>query len=123
MEPAIDSDPAVRTAFFKSFKDPKNREKENWVQTACSYIHHPLHQKEGIKSVGISLELLEEIQRTGDIFFPLGWLNNTIGKYTSKEAYVMVQNFIGSHPELDKNLMKKLLQATDNLYRRQGKNN
>lgn len=123
LEPAIDSDPAVRTAFFKSFKDPKNREKENWVQTACSYIHHPLHQKEGIKSVGISLELLEEIQRTGDIFFPLGWLNNTIGKYTSKEAYVMVQNFIGSHPELDKNLMKKLLQATDNLYRRQGKNN
>lgn len=123
LEPALDSDPAIRTAFFKSFKNPKNREKENWVQTACSFIHHPLHQKEGIKSVGTSLELLEEIQKTGDIFFPLGWLNNTIGKYTSKEAYDMVQNFIGSHPELDKNLMKKLLQATDNLYRRQGKNN
>ncbi|RTE52292.1 peptidase M1 [Arenibacter aquaticus] len=122
LEPTLNSDPAVRTAFFKSFKDPKNREKENWVQTACSFIHHPLHQKEGIKSVGISLELLEEIQRTGDIFFPLGWLSSTIGKYTSKEAYDMVQNYIASHPELDENLMKKLLQATDNLYRRQNKN-
>ena len=119
--PALDSDPAIRTAYFKSFKDPKNREKENWVQIACSYIHHPLQQNEGIKTVGMSLELLEEIQETGDIFFPLGWLNSTIGRYTSKEAYLMVEDYITSHPALDESLKKKLLQATDNLYRRQRK--
>ena len=121
LEPALDSDPAIRTAYFKSFKNPKNREKENWVQIACSYIHHPLQQNEGIKSVGMSLELLEEIQKTGDIFFPLGWLNSTIGRYTSKEAYLMVEDYTNSHPTLDESLKKKLLQATDNLYRKQGK--
>lgn len=121
LEPALDSDPAIRTAYFESFKDPKNREKENWVQIACSYIHHPLQQNEGIKTVGMSLELLEEIQETGDIFFPLGWLNSTIGRYTSKDAYLMVEDYITSHPALDESLKKKLLQATDNLYRRQGK--
>ncbi|WP_291870493.1 M1 family aminopeptidase, partial [Maribacter sp.] len=120
LEPALDSDPAIRTAYFKSFKNPKNREKENWVQIACSYIHHPLQQNEGIKSVGMSLELLEEIQETGDIFFPLGWLNSTIGRYTSKEAYLMVEDYTNSHPTLDESLKKKLLQATDNLYRKQG---
>lgn len=120
LEPALDADPAIRTAYFKSFKDPKNREKENWVQIACSYIHHPLQQNEGIKTVGISLELLEEIQETGDIFFPLGWLNSTIGKYTSKEAYLIVENYIALHPTLDESLKKKLLQATDNLYRKHG---
>ncbi len=121
LAPALDQDAAVRTAFFESFKDPTNREKENWVQTACSYIHHPLHQKENGTSVALSLELLEEIQQTGDIFFPLGWLYNTIGQYTSEEAYTLVENYIASHPDLDKNLKQKLLQATDNVYRKQGK--
>ena len=121
LAPALDADPVVRTAYFESFKEAKNREKENWVQTACSYIHHPLRQEDGIKNVAISLELLEEIQETGDIFFPLGWLNSTIGLYTSKDAYFMVENYITTNPMLDKNLKKKLLQATDNLYRRQGK--
>ncbi|WP_406685402.1 M1 family aminopeptidase [Seonamhaeicola sp. MEBiC1930] len=119
--PALDPDPEIRTAFFKSFKDPKNREKENWTLTAAWYIHHPLKQNEGIKSVEMSLEILEEIQQTGDIFFPLGWLNNTIGQYNSKEAYLMVKDYINSNPTLDKNLKKKLLQATDNLYRKHGK--
>ena len=121
LEPSLDQDAEVRIAFFESFKDATNREKENWVQKACSYIHHPLHQKENGATVALSLELLEEVQQTGDIFFPLGWLNSTIGQYTSGEAYALVENYIVSHPELDKNLKQKLLQATDNLYRRQGK--
>lgn len=121
LAPALDADPVVRTAYFESFKEAKNREKENWVLTACSYIHHPLRQEDGIKNVAISLELLEEIQETGDIFFPLGWLNSTIGRYTSEDAFIMVENYITSHPMLDKSLKEKLLQATDNLYRRQGK--
>jgi len=119
--PALDSDPAIRTAYFKSFKDPKNREKELWVLIACSYIHHPLQQNEGIKTVGMSLEILEEIQKTGDIFFPLNWLNNTIGRYTSIDAYFIVEDYITSHPSLDRNLKKKLLQATDNLHRKHRK--
>ncbi|MEP0518234.1 M1 family aminopeptidase [Dokdonia sp.] len=121
LAPALNANPAVRTAYFESFKEAKNREKENWTQTACSYIHHPLRQEDGIKNVAMSLELLEEIQETGDIFFPLGWLNSTIGRYTSKEAHTMVKDYIASHPELDANLMRKLLQATDNLNRRQVK--
>ncbi len=121
LEPALNANPEIRTTYFESFKDAKNREKENWVQTACSYIHHPLHQKESINNVGLSLELLEEIQQTGDIFFPLGWLNSTIGRYTSKEAQTIVETYIDSHPDLDPNLMRKLLQATDNLNRRNNK--
>ena len=67
--------------------------------------------------MALSLELLEEIQQTGDIFFPLGWLNNTIGQYTSTDAYNIVENYLTTHPNLNKNLKQKLLQATDNLYR------
>ncbi|WP_062052788.1 M1 family metallopeptidase [Aquimarina longa] len=122
LKPALDSDPAKRTAYFRTFKDLKNREKENWVLTACWYIHHPLWQNEGIKTVKMSLDLLEEVQETGDIFFPLGWLNNTIGRYNSIDAYSIVDNYIATHPELNKNLKNKLLQATDNLYKRYANN-
>ncbi len=120
LTPALSSDAQVRNTFFESFKEAKNREKENWVQSACYFIHHPLNQADGIKVLGQSLELLEEIQQTGDIFFPTGWLNSTIGQYNSTEAYSILTNYLSAHPNLDANLLKKLLQASDNLYRKHG---
>ena len=65
----------------------------------------------------MSLELIEEIQQTGDIFFPKGWLDNTIGMYTSKEAYELLATYLQDNPELNPQLRLKILQATDDLYR------
>ncbi|MBW8245129.1 peptidase M1 [Muricauda oceani] len=115
--PALSSDVAVRDSFFISFKNPKNREKESWVGTANGYIHHPLRQKTAIKHLPLALELLEEIQRTGDIFFPKRWLSSTVGQYQSKEAQEMVEEYLKHHPDLEPSLKGKLLQATDDLYR------
>lgn len=118
LKPALSFDPVMRHTFFKSFKDLKNREKESWVLIACGFLHHPLQQKTAIKSVAQSLNLLEEIQKTGDIFFPKGWLDNTIGQYTSKEAYLLVEDYLKKHKDLDANLKRKLLQASDQLLRK-----
>ena len=118
MEAALADDPEIRTAYFESFKSPQNREKESWVQTAASFIHHPIRQDEGIKTLGLSLELLEEIQRTGDIFFPKRWLDATVGQYTSKQAYDLVLAYFEENPNLSPNLKNKVLQASDKLYKR-----
>lgn len=115
--PALSSDAGVRDDFFKSFKDAKNREKESWVGTACGYLHHPLRQDVAIKNLPLALELLEEIQKTGDIFFPKRWLSATIGQYQSIEAQEMVEEYLEQHPNLEPSLKGKLLQASDNLYR------
>ena len=115
--PAVSSDQEVRADFFESFENPKNREKESWVVTACGYLHHPLRQKTAIAQLPLALDLLEEIQKTGDIFFPKRWLSATVGQYQSPEAYQMVETFLGEHPELEPSLKGKLLQATDDLYR------
>ncbi|MEH6408178.1 MAG: M1 family aminopeptidase, partial [Leeuwenhoekiella sp.] len=117
--PALSADENVRDEFFDSFKDEKNREKESWVLSAANLINHPLRQQTAIKHLQLSLDLVEEIQRTGDIFFPKAWLNSTIGNYSSKEAYDILQNFLTSHPDFSPILKKKLLQATDDLYRAQ----
>jgi aminopeptidase N len=62
---------------------------------------------------------LEEIQLTGDIFFPKGWLSSSVGRYNSKEAFDILQGFFKENPNYNPILKMKLLQTTDNLIRAQ----
>lgn len=115
--PALSSDEAIRDSFFESLREAKNREKESWVGTASSYVHHPLRQESGVKHLTMCLELLEEIQKTGDIFFPKRWLNSNIGSYSSPEAFTVLETFLAENPDFSPVLKNKLLQATDDLNR------
>jgi len=115
--PSLSNDEKVRNKFFASLKDEKNRQKESWVLNALSNLNHPLRTNSSLSNLRASLDLLTEIQKTGDIFFPKGWLNNTIGKHTSAKAYAILNEFIDENPRLKPTLKSKLLQASDDLYR------
>lgn len=115
--PALSPDVIVRNRFFYSLRQRSNREKEAWVITALSYLHHPLRQQTSIKYLPESLNLLEEIQRTGDIFFPQSWLGATFGNYQSAAAAAVVKAFLKAHPAYNPKLKNKILQAADNLFR------
>ena len=84
---------------------------------ALNNIHHPLRHESSTKHIKLCLELLEEIQLTGDIFFPKNWLLNSIGNYSSKEALVILKDFLNDNPEFSPILKKKLLQSADGLFR------
>ena len=117
--PSLSADEEVRDDFMKSLFLKENREKEAWVQAALSNLHHPLRQYESIKHLKSILNALEEVQLTGDIFFPKGWLASSIGKYSSKEANAVLEQFLEANPDYNPILLKKLLQTTDNLSRAQ----
>jgi aminopeptidase N len=117
--PALSASVSVRDSFFNNLTDRKNRAKEAWVLTALQYLHHPLRQSNSSKYLPQSLELVEEIQRTGDIFFPQGWLSATFGYYQTAAAWQVVQQFLQKHPDYNPKLKAKIQQATDNLYRAQ----
>jgi aminopeptidase N len=117
--PALSVNVSERDAFFNSLKDRKNRAKEVWVTTALTYLHHPLRQSASVRYVPGSLDLLEEIQATGNIFFPLSFVNATLGNYQSKEVADMVNAYIKAHPQLNPKLKGKLLQGADNVFRAQ----
>jgi aminopeptidase N len=117
LRPSLSQNENDRDRLFESFKDAANREKESWVLAACGYIHHPLHQDGSIKLVPLSLALLEEIQKTGDIFFPKRWISSTVGQYTSKEAANDVLDFLNENPDFNPILKNKILQGTDDLMR------
>ena len=68
--PALSADPAERERWFAPLADVENRRREPWVLEGLSYLHHPLRAGASAKYVAPSLELLREIQQTGDIFFP-----------------------------------------------------
>ena len=117
--PSLSSDVKVRDDFMQSLLEKDNREKESWVQTALGNLHHPLRQKTSTKHLKSILDKLEEVQLTGDIFFPKGWLASSIGNYSSKEAYEILQEFIKENSDYKKSLLQKLHQTTDNLVRAQ----
>ncbi len=117
MRPALSQNVATRDSLFRTFANVENRRRESWVLGAQSAMHHPLRAKESLPMVRASLDLVEEIQRTGDIFFPLSWLNATLGGHQSREAADIVRQFLADNPNLPPRLRGKVLQAADDLYR------
>ncbi|OAD44626.1 M1 family metallopeptidase [Polaribacter atrinae] len=117
--PSLSDNENVRDDFMRSLLQKENREKESWVEAALRNIHHPLRQKAGTKYLNSILNALEEVQLTGDIFFPKGWLSNSIGQYSSREANDILNQFLVENPDYNPILLKKLLQTTDNLTRAQ----
>ncbi|MBW4891308.1 ERAP1-like C-terminal domain-containing protein [Mucilaginibacter sp. HMF5004] len=121
IRPALSNDIKVRDQFFASLADLKNRAKEANVLTALGYLHHPLRQATSVKYLAKSLDMLETIQSTGDIFFPQSWLSSTFGSYQSAEAAHIVTEFLAAHPNYNEKLKAKIQQSTDNLIRASGK--
>ena len=115
--PALSGDAGRRDRFFTSLADPANRAREPWVLEALRLLHHPLRAASARRYIEPGLELLEEIQVTGDIFFPLGWLEASLGGHSSNEAATIVQAFLDRRQDLPPRLRGKLLQAADPLLR------
>ncbi len=117
VRPSLDADPSVRLAFFESLKDPANREREPWVLSGLENLHHPLRAGSALPTVRPALDMLEEIQRTGDIFFPGRWLDATLAHHTETEAADEVRRYLEERPELPPRLRAKVLQSADGLWR------
>ncbi|GAA4268397.1 M1 family aminopeptidase [Hyunsoonleella aestuarii] len=117
LAPSVSKDERIRDAFMDRLWKAEHREKESWVVSGLQNIHHPLRQASSIKHLKKSLEFTEEIQLTGDIFFPKNWLSATIGMYSSKDAFYILETFLKENPDFPVVLKNKLLQTADKLYR------
>ena len=115
--PALSDHRETRDAFFASLSDPANRARESWVVTSLRFLHHPLRARESEHYIRPSLDLLEEIQRTGDIFFPQRWLGATLAGHQTVSAVSIVQDYLDERPDLAPRLRGKVLQSADGLVR------
>ena len=115
--PALSANTETRDAFFASLSDVNNRAREPWVLTALGFLHHPLRARQSEHYIRPSLDLLEEIQRTGDIFFPDRWLGTTLRDHQTASAAAMVQQYLDQRSDLAPRLRAKVLQSADGLVR------
>ena len=115
--PALSPLRTVRDSFFQSLQQPANRAVEPWVVEAVEYLNHPLRAGSSEAYILPSLELLEEIQRTGDIFFPRQFISAVLGGHRSREAADTVRRFLETHPAFPYRLRNKTLMAADMLFR------
>ena len=111
VSPAVSPDQAVRDSVFAALLQPENRRHEPWAQSALQYLNHPLRQKESRKYIRPALDALQEVQRTGDIFFPKQWVASTLRGHHSPEADTIVSTFLEEHPDYPPLLKNKILQA------------
>lgn len=110
---AVDADPEKRDSFFEWITNSENRRREPWVLEALYYLHHPLRTESSVRYIPRSLELLEEIRNTGDIFFPRDWIKTTLRYHRSDEAMEAVMSFLESRPDYPVKLRRIILQAID----------
>lgn len=106
-----------RRALFESLLLPENRVVEPWVGSALSLLNHPLRQKEALEFIRPALSIIEEIQKTGDIFFPTLWLKSLLGGHTSAQAYKIVSDFLERNNTLSEKLRNKILHQSFHLKR------
>jgi aminopeptidase N len=117
VRPALSPNPQVRERSFARFKTVENRRREPWVLEAQSYLNHPLRAAHAQRFVRQSLELLHEIQRTGDIFFPKRWMDATLTGHRSEEIAAIVWDFLAANPTYPQRLRWTILSSADELFR------
>ena len=116
MRPSLSSSEETRNALFSSFANKANRANEPWVLEAMRNLQSPL--RGGSPHLILpALNLVDEIQETGDIFFPGRWLDATLGQTSSRQASEIVSAYLANNPQFSPRLANKLMQSADVLLR------
>jgi len=114
---AASSDAGRRARFFAGLALAANRKHEPWIADGLRYLNHPLRARGALRHLRAALDLLDEIQRTGDIFFPRNWTEAVLSGHNSSDAADVVRTFLVEDRGLPARLRNTVLQAADNLFR------
>ncbi|MDD2595810.1 MAG: M1 family aminopeptidase [Bacteroidales bacterium] len=98
LTPAVSCDTIVRDEMFKHLMDQQYREIEPWASSALALLNHPLWGTHSLKYIRPALDILPEIQKTGDIFFPKNWASALLSSHKSAEAEIIVNKFLEESP-------------------------
>jgi aminopeptidase N len=116
--PAAASSVEERGRFFASLISVENRANESRVLDGVRYLNHPLRARSSEKHLRAALDLVLEIQTTGDIFFPKRWLDATLGGHQTASAAAIASDFLDGLPaNYPQKLRGKILQSADGLLR------
>lgn len=93
---------------FNELLIAENRRIEPWASSLLSLLNDPMREPFSNRYLKPGLDALNEIQQTGDIFFPGDWLASLLYGHQSEEACAIVRTWINTHSDLSPALMNKL---------------
>ena len=96
---------------FNRLLQPENRQREPWALQALSLLSSEVREPANLEFITASLESLEYIQQTSDIFFPGNWMKSLLSDHQSPEALRLVKQFLDEHPSFPHYLRNKVLEA------------
>lgn len=117
ISPSVSPHKEVRDSVFASLLIADNRRVEPWASAALANLNHASRQEEAVAYIRPALEAMQDVQRTGDIFFPTAWVRALLAGHTSAGARAEVDAFFATHPDFPPMLANKIRQQADHLYR------
>jgi aminopeptidase N len=108
---ACTNDKSKLDELFKSLQKPENRLIEPYAASLLYYLNHQSRDAYSARYIEPGLEMLGEIQRTGDIFFPAKWAQTLLGSHRSVEARNALNRFLQKHGDYPILLKNKILQS------------
>ena len=107
---ACNPDEEVQQQLFDDLLKAENRRVEPWARTMMALLNDPTREPYSNRYLQPALDALEQVQRTGDIFFPGYWLSSLLSGHRSPEARHIVQSWLDAHPSLKPALKNKVLE-------------
>ena len=115
---AASSSEAARDSVFALLMQKENRRIEPWASSALALLNHPLRAESAVRYIRPALEKMQEVQRTGDIFFPRAWARALLSGHTSHQAAEEVRRFFADHPDYPLMLGNKIKQQASHLEKK-----
>lgn len=105
---------------FASLMKAENRAIEPWTASVIGYLNHSTRDDYSVKYIRPALDILKEVQATGDIFFPANWVSSLLSGHRSKAAYDEVESFLRDNNNYPPLLKSKIMQSSYLLFRQWG---
>jgi aminopeptidase N len=106
--PAVSPRPAERDSVFAALLTVEGRRVEPWAESALSLLNHRYRRAESQKYLMPGLEVLEEVKRTGDIFFPKRWVASLVSGHRLDTVRRIVDEFLAARPDYPLMLKRKI---------------
>jgi aminopeptidase N len=107
--PAVSPRQAERDSVFAALLTAEGRSVEPWAESALSLLNHRYRRAESEKYLRPGLEALEEVKRTGDIFFPKRWVASLVWGHPAEKVREVVDAFLAVRPDYPLMLKRKIL--------------
>ncbi len=109
LSPAVSPDEEVRDSVFNALLLAKNREIEPYAEKSLALLNHRLREEESRKYILPALDIMIDVQKTGDIFFPKGWASSLLRSHNQSVVKESVSLFFKDKPDYPPMLKNKIL--------------